>query len=105
MDQEKKLDELIEMVSENQKTLKKMYRNLRFQTIIKTAYWVVVILSLIGAYLFLKPTYKVIKSNLSDMKNVAQTEMVLEENPNNFKSFLNPNGAFIKVFKNFFNLN
>lgn len=38
MDQEKKLDELIEMVSENQKTLKKMYRNLRFQTIIKTAY-------------------------------------------------------------------
>lgn len=105
MDQNDKLNELIEIVSQNQKTLKKMYRNLRFQTIIKTTYWVVVILGLIGAYLFLKPTYKVIKSNLNDMQNVAQTEMVLGENPNNLKSFLNPNGTFIKVFKNFFNLN
>ncbi len=104
MDPEQKIDELVKIVTENQKTLKKMHKHLRFQTIIKTTYWIVVILGLIGAYFFLRPTYQVIRSNLNEIKVPTESETAIEDY-NNFKPLLTPNGTFLKAIKNFLNLN
>lgn len=97
-----KIAELEEMLRENNKLIQKIHKNLRFQTILKTTYWIVVITGLVLAYFAIRPTYKAIKTNLNNQENSQHGDAAVEDYQD-FKPFLNPNGTFLNALKNIFN--
>lgn len=75
-----KLNEILELVEENHRMLRKLYRSYWWQKVWSFIYWAVIIALVFGAYYYIQPyieqlgvVYTGLKSQLDTVKNAADT--------------------------------
>ncbi len=78
-DLEKKVDETLEMVKENNKILKKMRSRMMWSSVVRVIYWIIILAAAFGAYYVIKPVvddvreaYDGVVDSINSVKEVGQ---------------------------------
>ncbi len=77
------LEELLEIEKENNKLLKKLWRNVRVGRLMKLLYWIVILAITLGAYYYVQPyidkfieAYTNIKGATQNLNNLSDVNLL-----------------------------
>lgn len=70
---ENNLEKLLKLTEDNNKMLRKIRRNQKISSWIKTLYWVVILGILFGAYYFLQPYITTFNRNVQNLQNTLNS--------------------------------
>ncbi|HPX52185.1 MAG TPA: hypothetical protein PLE26_00125 [Candidatus Paceibacterota bacterium] len=66
---ENNFEKLLKLIEENNKMLRKIRRNQKISSWIKTFYWIIILGTLFGAYYFLQPYINSFNKNIQNLQN------------------------------------